>query len=212
MFRLLFPMSFVFVLGFQATLQSKSSKQNSANGTQQNQCRKAVSKECCNCRDGRDGRDGRNGIDGRDGRNGKMGEKGQKGKPGAEGKSPQGVIKFGDTAANCTKRTAGTVRYKVPQNALLLCDGSNWLPLMTGGKGHMASTPGRHCMDILRSGDSRGSGLYWIDPNGGSTDDSFQAFCDMETESGGWTLVATKLSPGFIFIKTAFSPSAAKTK
>ena len=34
----------------------------------------------------------------------------------------------------------------------------------------------------------------------------------METESGGWTLVATKLSPGFIFIKTAFSPSAAKTK
>ena len=59
---------------------------------------------------------------------------------------------------------------------------------------------------------SRGSGDYWIDPNGGSTDDSFQAFCDMETERGGWTLVATKVSSGFIFIKTAFSASAAKTK
>ena len=33
----------------------------------------------------------------------------------------------------------------------------------------------------------------------------------METERGGWTLVATKVSPGFLFIKTAFSASAAKT-
>ena len=60
-------------------------------------------------------------------------------------------------------------------------------------------------------GGSRGSGLYWIDPNGGSTGDSFQAFCDMETENGGWTLVATKVSPSFISIKTAFSASAAKS-
>ena len=43
------------------------------------------------------------------------------------------------------------------------------------------------------------------------TDDSFQAFCDMDTERGGWTLVATKVSPDFIFIKPAFSTSAAKT-
>ena len=34
----------------------------------------------------------------------------------------------------------------------------------------------------------------------------------METERGGCTLVATKVSPGFLFIKTAFSASAAKTK
>ncbi len=64
----------------------------------------------------------------------------------------------------------------------------------------------------IRSGQSRGSGLYWIDPNGGSTDHSFQAFCDMETERGGWTLVATKVSPTFLFIKTGFSSMAAKTR
>jgi len=34
----------------------------------------------------------------------------------------------------------------------------------------------------------------------------------METESGGWTLVATKVSPGFAVIKTTFSPIAAQTK
>ena len=33
----------------------------------------------------------------------------------------------------------------------------------------------------------------------------------METEGGGWTLVATKVSPSFLIIKTAFSLSAAKT-
>ena len=33
----------------------------------------------------------------------------------------------------------------------------------------------------------------------------------METENGGWTLVATKVSPNFLFIKTGFSTLAAKT-
>ncbi|XP_078358066.1 uncharacterized protein LOC144642839 [Oculina patagonica] len=34
----------------------------------------------------------------------------------------------------------------------------------------------------------------------------------MNTERGGWTLVATKVSPSFPFIKTGFSTLAAKTK
>ena len=39
-----------------------------------------------------------------------------------------------------------------------------------------------------------------------------QAFCDMDTERGGWTLAATKVSPNFPFIKPGFSTLAAKTK
>ncbi len=33
------------------------------------------------------------------------------------------------------------------------------------------------------------SGVYWIDPDGGSHGNAFQAYCDQQTERGGWTLV-----------------------
>ena len=63
------------------------------------------------------------------------------------------MIKFSDTADKCKLRIAGTIRYSTSQKALQLCDGSAWLPLLTAGKGHVASNPGSHCLDILNSGE-----------------------------------------------------------
>jgi len=49
------------------------------------------------------------------------------------------------------------------------------------------SYPGMHCAHLLSEGVTA-DGVYWIDPDGGATTNSFQVICDQTTAGGGWTI------------------------
>ncbi|KAJ7355126.1 hypothetical protein OS493_027915 [Desmophyllum pertusum] len=45
------------------------------------------------------------------------------------------------------------------------------------------------CQALVSQSPSLSSGVYWIDPDGGSQANAFKAYCDMDTDGGDWTLV-----------------------
>ncbi|XP_068695547.1 uncharacterized protein [Montipora foliosa] len=139
-------------------------------------------------------------LRGEKGERGPQGDKGSQGPKGEKGNSCTDEHKSVGLASRlrtansqtCSARLEGEVRYDTKSGMLNICSRNKWLQLQTIPSGAINNSPPRKsCLEILFSGESRGNGMYWINPVGkDNTRNAFRAHCDMTTSGGGWTLVA----------------------
>ena len=97
-----------------------------------------------------------------------------------------GGIQLG-TSEVCDQDHSGTLRWT--GSRLEVCNGTDWQS--TGGNtggGLSPSDPGTACAAILADNPGVSDDIYWIDPDGDGGAEPFQAYCDMTSNDGGWTL------------------------
>ncbi len=90
----------------------------------------------------------------------------------------------------CDSSTAGSLAYGPP---LQMCDGSSWLDVRLGGDDGLAPQfAAQSCNTLHTEFPSYPSGKYWLDPDGAGGSLPFEAWCDMDTDGGGWTVIWTQ--------------------
>lgn len=77
---------------------------------------------------------------------------------------------------------------------------SSSLGYYSEGDGSTSSLSARTCSSLLISNPNISDGVYWIDPDSEGGDSPFRAYCDMTSDSGGWTLILNHLTDSGFFI------------
>ncbi|XP_031558517.1 uncharacterized protein LOC116294959 isoform X2 [Actinia tenebrosa] len=75
-------------------------------------------------------------------------------------------------------------RYEQRRDCIYFKNPSGRIPATFIG---MKAFPAKSCLDILVSGGSIGTGVYWLDPE--NKGNPIKVYCDMERDGGGWTTV-----------------------
>ena len=108
-----------------------------------------------------------------------------------------GAVRVGTNTSTCDAQSdlAGSLRWTGTQ--LQVCDGTAWTDIASdAASGGSQATAAASCNALHTADPSLPDGAYWIDPNGGSTADAFQAWCEMDEHGGGWTLCLSNVSRG----------------